>query len=227
MPLEWIEYFVIMRNVMANGEDEDIVFTECPSCFEETEHQIIKKTSKGEGEDFLVRCIICENVHRIMLRPPDLVFVKTTLSDGKNSQRTDVEVDEDEVISLGDVFEHVGATWRVTRIDNSKSQPEQSLVSTDIYSMWATRTDKVVISITLTDGEISESIKMDCEPERKFSCGTIMVVDDERWRIRAIHTGKGRTLTGSRFAREIRRIYLHNPNKSRDELSSISPRKKK
>ena len=227
MPLEWIEYFVILRIVMTIGEDEDVVFAQCPSCLGETEHKIIKKTNKGKGEDFLVRCIICEGIHKIMLRPPNLVLVKTTLSDGNNSQRTDLDVDEDEVISVGDVFEHLDATWRVTRIDNSKSQPEQSLFSTDIYSMWATRTDKVVIAITLTDGEISESIKMDCEPERKFSCGTIIVIDDKRWRIRAIHTGKGRTLTGSRFAREIRRIYVHNPDKSGDDLSSISPRKKK
>ncbi|MAH99155.1 MAG: hypothetical protein CMA12_07450 [Euryarchaeota archaeon] len=212
---------------MTIGEGEDIVFTECPSCSEETEHKIIKKTKKGKGEDFLVRCIACAFVHKIMLRPPDLVLVKTTLSDGNNSQRADLEVDGDEVISVGDVFEHLDATWRVTRLDNSTSQPEQSLVSTDIFSMWATRTDKVVIGITLTDGEISDSIKMDCEPERKFSCGTIMVIDDKRWRIRAIHTGKGRTLTGSRFAREIRRIYAHNPNRARDELSSVSPRKKK
>ena len=148
-----------------------------------------------------------------MIRPPKPVMVKTTLSDGGESFGVEIEVDEDEEISVGDMFEHEEITWMVTRIDNNVSQSEKALSAPNIFSMWATRSDKTIVGITMTSGEISESGKLECEPDRVFSCGTIIDFAESRWRIRAIHTGKGRTLTGSRVANEIRRIYLHPPNK--------------
>ncbi len=185
----------------------------CSDCDDETPHEIIKRSSIGEGEDFLVRCLGCGMVHTVMIRPPKLVIVSTTLSDGRESHSVGIESDEDEEISVGDVFEHEGTQWRVTRMDNTESRPEKSLIASNIQSMWATRSDKTVVGITMTDGEKSESSKIECEPDRVFSCGSIVMVENRRWRIRAIHTGKGRTLTGSRFAHEIRRIYLHPPEK--------------
>jgi|TARA_B100000959_G_scaffold121774_1_gene127923 uncharacterized Zn finger protein len=193
-------------------EDEG-AFSECPSCDEVTDHSIIKRTPRGEGEDFLVRCVTCSFVHKVMIRPPKPVMVKTTLSDGRESFGVEIEVDMDEEISVGDMFEHEDKTWMVTRIDNNDSRSKKVLSASKIFSMWATRSDKTIVGITMTSGEISESGKLECEPDRVFSCGTIIDFAESRWRIRAIHTGKGRTLTGSRNANEIRRIYLHPPDK--------------
>ncbi len=193
-------------------DDDEGALSECPDCDDVTGHSIIKRTPQGEGEDFLVRCDSCSLVHTIMIRPPKPVMVKTTLSDGRDSFSVEIEVDEDEEISVDDMFEHQEITWRVTRIDNSDSRPKQSLGASEISSMWAMRSDKTVVGITMTSGEFSESGKLECEPDRVFSCGSIINFADSRWRIRAIHTGKGRTLTGSRIANEIRRIYLHPPN---------------
>jgi len=195
------------------SDEDEGAFSECPSCEEVTDHSIIKRTPQGGGEDFLVKCSTCSFVHKIIIRPPKPVMVNTTLSDGRESLGVEIEVDEDEEISVGDMFEHEGVTWMVTRIDNNGSRPEKVLSASKISSMWATRSDKTIVGITMTIGEISESGKLECEPERVFSCGTIIDFAESRWRIRAIHTGKGRTLTGSRVANEIRRIYLHPPNK--------------
>ena len=194
------------------GEDEG-AFSECPSCIEVTDHSIIKRTPQGKGEDVLVRCSSCSFVHKIMIRPPKPVMVKTTLSDGRESFGVEIEVDEDEDIAVGEMFQHEDITWMVTRIDNRESRPEKVLRATEIFSMWATRSDKTIVGITMTSGEFSESGKLECEPDRVFSCGSIINFAESRWRIRAIHTGNGRTLTGSRVASEIRRIYLHLPGK--------------
>jgi len=140
-------------------------------------------------------------------------MVKTTLSDGRESSGVEIEIDEDEEISVGDMFEHEQVTWMVTRIDNDDSRPKKTLVASKIFSMWAVRSDKTIVGITMTSGEISESGKLECEPDRVFSCGSIINFAESRWRIRAIHTGRGRTLNGSRVANEIRRIYLHPPNR--------------
>ena len=209
--LGWVEYPDSSRLGMSD-EDEGAL-SECPSCEEVTEHSIIKRTTQGEGEDVLVRCISCSLVHKIMIRPPKPVMVRTTLSDGRDSFGVGIEVDEDEEISVGDMFEHDAITWKVTRIDNVQSRPEKILRASKIFSMWATRSDKTIVGITMTSGEISESGKLECEPDRVFSCGSIINFAESRWRIRAIHTGRGRTLTGSRVASEIRRIYLHPPDR--------------
>ena len=209
--LGWVEYPDSSRLGMSD-EDEGAL-SECPSCEEVTEHSIIKRNPRGEGEDVLVRCISCSLVHKIMIRPPKPVMVRTTLSDGRESFGVEIEVDEDEEISVGDMFEHDAITWKVTRIDNVQSRPEKILRASKIFSMWATRSDKTIVGITMTSGEISESGKLECEPDRVFSCGSIINFAESRWRIRAIHTGRGRTLTGSRVASEIRRIYLHPPDR--------------
>ena len=88
-----------------------------------------------------------------------------------------------------------------------------------LNAMWAVRVDQAVVPIPMTEGEKSWATSIECDPEKVFSCGTIMQMDGRRWRIRALHTGKGRTLTGKRVASEIRRLYLHPPDEKEDRFS--------
>ena len=60
------------------------VTSECAECGMDTLHEIIRRTEKGSGEDVLIRCSECKKVHTVMLRPPKIVIVKTTLSYVKN-----------------------------------------------------------------------------------------------------------------------------------------------
>ena len=69
------------------GDDDNIIadVTECPTCLTMTEHEILKRVSRGKGEDLLVRCIDCSEVHLLKLRPSSSVSIKTTLSEGSES----------------------------------------------------------------------------------------------------------------------------------------------
>ena len=183
----------------------------CPNCSQSTEHEILRRTSRGSGDDVLAKCVECGEVHTIVLRPPKAVQVNATLSDGKESESRTIEIDEDEIITIGDVFERDGALWKVTRIDGSASRPYDRLEASDIGAMWAVRCDRAVVKLTLTDGEDSIASSIECDPERVFTCGSILEIDGRRWRIRALHTGTGRTLSGSRTAEDLRRMYLHLP----------------
>jgi uncharacterized Zn finger protein len=176
---------------------------------------------KGNGEDLLVRCIECSNVQNLQLRPPKSVSVKTTLSDRMDSRLALVEADEDELISRDDYFAHEEQTYKITRIEDSTSKESRKLEASKISAMWAVRVDRTIVPITMTEGERSVASSIECDPERVFSCGTIMKMDGRRWRIRALHTGKGRTLNGKRLANEIRRIYLHVPE---DDKENYNPR---
>ena len=86
---------------MEDTDIEEEVFdaTVCPECTKMTEHEILKRNIRGDGEDLLVRCMICSNVHNLQLRPPKSVFIKTTLSDRMDSIMQLIESDEDEVIN--------------------------------------------------------------------------------------------------------------------------------
>jgi|TARA_B100000959_G_scaffold43382_1_gene43658 uncharacterized Zn finger protein len=138
-------------------------------------------------------------------------MINSILSDGPDSMNTEIESDEDEEICVGDVFEHEDILYKVTRIDDGDSRPAENRLAEDIYTLWAVRCDKTIVKLTMTDGEDSYSSTLECTPDKIFSCGTIMEIDGDRWRIRALHTGKGRTLRGKRAAIDIRRIYLHPP----------------
>ena len=193
------------------GGSEIFDVAKCPQCPSVTEHGILKRTKKGKGEDILAKCYECGIVHLIELRPPKPVFVNTTFSEGKKSYSGMIEVDNDEIISIGDIFQHNESDWTVTRIDNKISKPFEKLIASEIYAMWAIRIDKKIIKITMTDGENSTPYSLECSPDKIFSCGTIIEIEGHKWRIRAIHTGKGRTLRGKREAAEIKRMYLHPP----------------
>jgi len=197
--------------VQSKDERGDVGAASCPNCSQSTEHEVLRRTPRGSGDDVLAKCVECGEVHTIVLRPPKAVCVSATLSDGKESEVRSIEVDEDEVISVGDVFERDEALWEVTRIDGDASQPYERLGVSEIRAMWAVRRDRAVVKLTLTDGESSIASRIECNPDRVFTCGSILEVEGRRWRIRALHTGKGRTLSGSRSAADLRRMYLHPP----------------
>ena len=178
----------------ADGDEGVADVAQCPECSELTEHEVLSRAERGAGEDLLVRCVSCSKVYRISLRPPSSTSVRTTLSDGADSFSASIESDRDEEISKDDLFQYDESHWQVTRIEIGDKMPVNSAMAGDIASMWAVRKDVCTVRLTLTEGEVSTPSSLECDPERVFSCGTVMVVDGKKWRIRAIHTGVGRTL---------------------------------
>ncbi|MFL2978256.1 MAG: HVO_0476 family zinc finger protein [Candidatus Thalassarchaeaceae archaeon] len=194
------------------SEDDELVHVEeCPSCGTEEVHDILSEKEVGGGADYRVRCETCSHVHLIQVRPPKAVIVQFTLSDGAHSISEEIEVDEDEIIHVGDVFDHAHRLWKVQTLHLKQEQDVRYADPSSIVSAWAVRCDLVRIKVTMTRGEESTSSIIESDPETVFSCGTIIEHDGGKWRIRAIHTGLGRTLTGRREAAEIRRLFLHPP----------------
>ena len=197
-------------------EEEAVDVSQCSNCEDFTEHNVLRRVRKGEGEDLLIQCLECNEVQTLHLRPGKPIKITSILSDGAESQTQTVESDDDELISVDDVFDHSGILYRVTRIDDSDTRSQRSMVASDISTLWAVRCDKCIVRLTMTDGEESSSTSIECSPDKVFSCGSIMEIEGVRWKIRALHTGKGRTLRGKRAAIDLRRIYLHPPY-NRDE----------
>ena len=198
-------------------DEETVDVSECSNCEDFTEHRILRRVNKGEGEDLLIQCVDCNEVQTLHLRPGKAIKITSILSDGAESQTQSIESDDDELISVGDVFDHDGILYRVTRIDDSDTRSKQTMVAKEISTLWAVRCDKCKVRLTMTVGEESSSKTIECSPDEVFSCGSIMEIEGVRWRIRALHTGKGRTLRGKRPAIDLRRIYLHPPYNPRED----------
>ena len=195
--------------IMASELGSNRVEALCGNCQEGTDHQVLRERSVGDGTDLLLKCSVCGVVVTHEIRSSKAVKIPITLSDGDTSSFQKVDSDEDEVINVGDRFEHSDSHWEITRIEGQTGRKAQSLEAGSIKRGWARRVDRVVIPLTLTDGEVSRSSSIECSSGEVFSCESLIEVEGEVWRIRAIHTGNGRTLGGRRVADEIRRIYLH------------------
>ena len=187
--------------------------TDCPICDELTGHEILKEKKVGVGADIMVRCEACRHVHTIQFRPPPATHLPFILTEGPSSERVVLVVDADEEFVTGDVFEEDEKLWGVHQIELKNGQHASSALATDIACVTALRTDMVRVKMTLTRGEESTSAVTVVAQEATFTASHLMEYEGETWRIRAIHTGAGRTLRGTVRAPDIKRMYLHEPPK--------------
>ena len=189
---------------------------ECPTCDMVTGHEVLREKKAGSGSDFLVKCDECNGIHTINVREPKSLTIPFMLSEGADTVIANIDIDEDEVLTMGDVFEHDGAHWEINRIENSKGQAMSHSTVDIVARANAVRSDMVLVRLTLTRGEVSSSDSITVERDTVYKAGSIMEHWDQKWRIRAIHTGAGRTMTGRVDAFDIKRIYLHEPPKPVD-----------
>ena len=196
-------------------DDEEVMdnATQCPACDDMTAHEILKEKKIGDGADFMVRCENCQHVHTVQFRPPPAVHLPFILTEGPSSERVVLVIDADEEFVVGDVFEEAEKLWGVHQIELTNGQNGTSAIATDIARITALRTDMVRVKMTLTRGEESKSTVTVVPQETTFTASHLMDFEGETWRIRAIHTGSGRTLRGTVKAPDIKRMYLHEPPK--------------
>ena len=196
----------------ADDEELDNV-TRCPGCNTRQGHEILKEKllKNGQGVDYLLRCEGCGHVHKVIFRDAKPVTVRFTLSDGPESMPFEMEVDDDEIFALNDEFEALDGIWIITKLEVGGDEKRRTADAREVQRVWASRIDLARIKRTFSDGDISFSDTIEVEPDKVFSCGTIVKHRGQTWRIRALHSGTGRTLSGKMVAKNIRRIFLHRP----------------
>jgi uncharacterized Zn finger protein len=210
-------------------EIEELVenVTDCPGCGESCGHEVLREKKAGTGADYLLKCEECAFVHTVQIRPPRGINVPFLLSEGSQTVVVNIEIDDDEVLVLGDIFEYADASWEINRIESKENNPVNQLAAIEVGRVNAVRSDIVMVRLTLTKGEFSDSDSIFVERDTMFRAGTVMEHGGEKWRIRAIHTGTGRTMTGRVVAHDIKRIYLHEPPRPEDEFIPRTPRERR
>jgi uncharacterized Zn finger protein len=202
-----------MTAIDDNVDQEEVVenVTYCSECDDYSEHEILKERSIGSGRDLLLKCLTCATISNLQIREPKSINVAFILTDGPHSKRTEIEVDDDELFNIGDVFEDDDMLWSINQIIDNEGRKQSSLHPAEVSVISALRTDMVRVKVTATRGEFSDSSSMLVDYGTKFTADTKIDYEGEVWRIRAIHTGSGRTLRGTVEAQDIKRIYLHEP----------------
>lgn len=185
--------------------------TMCSECDDYMEHEILKERKVGTGRDLLLKCKTCASITSLQIREPKSVSVPFILTDGPNSTRVELEIDEDEEFVIGDVFEEGEMLWSINQIIDQEGRKKKQIIAPEASVISALRTDMVRVKITATRGEHSDSSSMLVDYGTKFTADTKIDYQGDVWRIRAIHTGAGRTLKGTVEAQDIKRIYLHEP----------------
>ena len=220
----------ILRGVFVEEDylEDDVVenVTDCPSCGAFSAHEILKEKQAGEGTDYLLKCSECNHVHTLQIRPPKPVAIPFLLSEGANTVLANIEIDDDEMLAVGDIFEYANASWEINRLETKTANSRKKLVASKVGRANAVRSDVVMVRLTLTSGEYSDSDAIFVERERIFKAGSILQHNGQKWKIRAIHTGAGRTMHGSVVAYDIKRIYLHEPPRPEENVAR-TPRERR
>ena len=116
--------------------------------------------------------------------------------------------------------------WRIHQIELRTGQHTSGETAANIARITALRTDMVRVKLTLTRGEDSTADVLVVPQETTFTGSHLMEHNGETWRIRAIHTGAGRTMRGTVQAPDIKRMYLHEPPKG-EHFAPRTPRERR
>jgi uncharacterized Zn finger protein len=197
----------------------------CPTCNKVQEHEIVQKREVGKGIDVKVQCNVCSLVHKIHIRPEKSVKIAFLLSEGPESMSVEIEVDNDELFRIGDVFEHDEKLWKINSLESTHKKFMRKSLPERIGRITAIRYDEVRVKITMTEGDESTPSLLICEPERIFSTGSIIEHEGEKWKIRSINTSRGSTLRGKFEACDIKRIYLQPPPPPRKQPTTSRERR--
>jgi uncharacterized Zn finger protein len=140
-----------------------------------------------------------------------VVEIPFILTEGPQSSTSRLEIDADEMIELEDVFQDDEKLWRINQIELHNGKKAKRAEASLIARASALRSDMVRVKLTMTRGEESEADVLVVPEGTTYTAGHLIDLEGKTWRIRAIHTGRGRTLRGTVDAPDIKRMYLHEP----------------
>lgn len=149
----------------------EIAEAECPSCSpgEPTTHVVLKKGG-------LIKCEECGYVHAVEVPKKKAIRLRVIVSRQEKSTVQEIEVNEDDVIRVGDEFvvEHADDEVSGVRVQSievkTKGRPE-SAVARDIETLWARTIDEVIVKVAVQKGAITESINYKTGGDTEFTVG--------------------------------------------------------
>jgi uncharacterized Zn finger protein len=185
-----------------------LILYPCPGCNQETGHRVLK-----EGAELLVECSACGHVHRVRFPESAEIRVKAIVSDQDRSRVCEVELAEDEVVTVGDHLAAIcggeAAGVEVTAIESREKRVSRAAAAS-IGTLWTRAIERVVVKASVHRGRTTEPLHISCTGEQEFIVGGIGTAGKTSFRISHIKLRDGRVVRRegkAAAAREITRIY--------------------
>lgn len=186
---------------------------ECPSCSpeEKVSHEVLKT-----GQNPMVRCLYCGQVHTAEIIAPKAVTVKVIVSKKDRSFTYDTKLDSEAVVYVDDEMivddESTGEATPiiVTAIDTREKRVNFAKVE-DIFTIWGRAIDEVTIKFSIQSGtDVTTSIEKRVPGEYEFVVGNEESIGREKVIITniKIRDGDFRSRKGdSVLAKYVKRVF--------------------
>jgi uncharacterized Zn finger protein len=169
----------------------EIAEAECPSCSpdEPTTHVILRKGG-------LVKCEECGYIHAVHVPKKKVIRLRVIVSRHKDSTVQELDVNEDDIIRVGDEFvvEHENDEVSGVRVQSielkTKARPE-SAVAGEIETLWGRTIDEVIVKIAVQKGAITESINYKIGGDVDFTVGDSLKLQGDEAVITSIKVRDG------------------------------------
>lgn len=191
-----------------NREVPDTIFFDCPVCDDETLHDVLKGRIGKNALTATIKCQDCGRTSSTTIPLPKTVKVDVVVSDGPVSEKTVTELDDDDLIYVGDeFFLEDGRRLRVCAIELPGDRRVKKSKAEDVRILWTQQFDNLSIKVTINNDRVSYSRRIEALPDDEFEVGNRLQLEDMDCFIHAIKTREKLVQHGSAEAREIIRIY--------------------
>ncbi len=184
------------------------LYLDCPSCGENAVHEVLRG-KMGKKQDTLeatVKCQECGHTYTTVVREPESIKIPIIVSDRSKSHKEEIELMEDEILSVGDEIFLGESQLLVTAIE-SKGKRVENCEPADIDTIWAKKFDRVIVKISINKHTQTIPAELEALPDEEFYVGDLMTIGTEKVAIHSIKTESGTVRRGSVEARNIVRIY--------------------
>ena len=184
------------------------LYLDCPSCGENAVHEVLRG-KMGKKQDTLeatVKCQECGHTYTTVVREPESLKIPIIVSDRSESHREEIELMEDEILSVGDEIFLGESQLLVTAIE-SKGKRVENCEPANIDTIWAKKFDHVIVKISIHKHTQTIPAELEALPDEEFYVGDLMTIGTEKVAIHSIKTASGMVRRGSAEARDIVRIY--------------------
>ena len=184
------------------------LYLDCPSCGENAVHEVLRG-KMGKKQDTLeatVKCQECGHTYTTVVREPESIKIPIIVSDRSKSHKEEIELMEDEILSVGDEIFLGESQLLVTAIE-SKGKRVENCEPADIDAIWAKKFDRVIVKISINKHTQTIPAELEALPDEELYVGDLMTIGTEKVAIHSIKTESGTVRRGSVEARNIVRIY--------------------
>lgn len=191
---------------------------ECSKCGTETLHRTLKGRFAGKKRlDMVLKCSECGNVREERFELASQVEFRLIISRGNESERTQMEMRSDWVVSMGDEFMHEDEKLLVTGIE-AGGKRVRSAKAHAVETLWTKNYDTIQVHVSVNRRGHTRALVIDTEPEEEFEVGSDIEIDGKSVLVHSIKTDERKMRQGTAQARDIVRIYCTDNRSQRPKF---------